>query len=126
MQGKDKFTVDNLACYLIFVILLGILAIWFYILFAFSDIPNKNTYVANGTVSAIVTDGATTYIGGAFTLVGPNTGQGVPIATSTGSPVATYPKVKGIVYVCIPDGSGGWYIGGDFTAVGGAGTGWPV
>jgi len=30
-----------------------------------------------------------------------------------------YAKVAGQVYACIPDDSGGWFIGGDFSAVGG-------
>src|SRR5262249_6874141 len=60
------------------------------------------------------------YIGGAFTKVGPPTGSGGPISASTGLPLVTYPKVTGgLVNAVEPDGSGGWFIGGDFTAVGG-------
>ena len=79
----------------------------------------EDTWITNGPVRAIVTTPETTYIGGDFTHVGPFTGGGVPIDASTGAAVATYPKVNGTVIACIPDGSGGWYIGGYFDKVGG-------
>ncbi|MCX7110621.1 MAG: Ig-like domain repeat protein [Proteobacteria bacterium] len=86
-----------------------------------SDTPIENAWVTNGTVSAIAVDNATgiTYLGGDFTVVGFNTGKGVPIDASTGNPVASFPKVKGIVRAVAADGVGGWYIGGEFTSVGG-------
>ena len=83
-----------------------------------SSTPNPDAWVTNGIVRAIAQSGDTTYIGGDFTYVGPNTGQGVPLTASTGQPVPTYPKVLGDVNVSIPDGFGGWYIGGNFTQVG--------
>ena len=70
-------------------------------------------------VWAIVSDGATIYIGGSFSYVGPNTGCGVPLSTSTGLPASTFPRVNEAVRAVASDGSGGWYIGGDFTAVAG-------
>ena len=60
------------------------------------------------------------YIGGDFTAVGPNTGRGAPIDTSSALPLATfYPRVNGQLNSVIADGSGGWYIGGSFSNVGG-------
>jgi hypothetical protein len=41
-----------------------------------------------GTVSAIVSDGTTTYIGGNFSQVGPYVGCGVPIDETSGFPLA--------------------------------------
>jgi hypothetical protein len=75
-------------------------------------------WVVNGTVSAIVRTVDTTYLGGAFTMIGPNRPYGVPLDLTSGLPVATYPKPNGAVRCCAPDGAGGWYIGGDFTRVG--------
>lgn len=80
-----------------------------------------STYVTNGPVSAVVHSGGKTYIGGTFSQVGPRTGPGVGISRSTGSD-ARLPSVSGgnsRVYAVVGDGSGGWYIGGDFTHVGG-------
>jgi hypothetical protein len=80
------------------------LSVW-----ALNDTPNQTTCVTNGAVYTMVRDGTTTYLGGSFTYVGPNTGHGVPLDTTTGSPVIPYPKVNGTVYAVAPDGSGGWY-----------------
>ena len=72
-----------------------------------------------GSVSAMVTDGTTTYIGGSFSQVGPYVGCGVPLDETSGYPLAVYPKVmNGQINAVVPDGSGGWYIGGTFTQVG--------
>ena len=78
-------------------------------------------WVTNGAVRAIVQDPVhqLTYIGGSFTAVGPRTGTGVPIDTTSAQPLATFPQVNGNVNAVIADGNGGWYIGGTFTNVGG-------
>lgn len=51
--------------------------------------------------------------------VGPNTGGGVPLGLAAGAPASVFAKVTGYVYAAVPDGQGGWFVGGDFTAVGG-------
>jgi hypothetical protein len=76
----------------------------------------------NGPVNAIVEDKDYIYLGGGFTglqssISGPSSG-GVVFST-TGVPIPGYPSVEGLVNACIPDGNGGWYIGGEFTQVGG-------
>ena len=67
-----------------------------------------------GTVSS----GNTIYIGGSFRTVGHSSGGGVPFSPGTGAPIAPYPPVAGVVTIAIPDGRGGWFIGGRFSAVG--------
>ena len=82
--------------------------------------PNR-TFVTNGPVEAVVRAGDTIYIGGRFDRVGPRTGPGVEIALD-GSQNAGLPEVTGgggTVQAVASDGSGGWYIGGQFTHVGG-------
>src|SRR5439155_22916259 len=74
-------------------------------------------WVANGQVLSVVCDGWTIYIGGGFTHVGPATGSGLALDAITGAAQQPYPKVAGGVYAVAPDGSGGWYLGGTFTAV---------
>ena len=83
-------------------------------------IINDGLWITNGTVYAVTpsTDGNTLYIGGLFSAVGPYTGHGVMLDTVTGAAIPGFPKVNGIVYCIIPDGSSGWYIGGNFTTVG--------
>ena len=84
-----------------------------------SSTPREETWVTNGTVNAIVQTSDTLYIGGSFTYVGPSTGNGVPIDASSGLAVATFPQVNRTIRATVSDGAGGWYIGGDFTRVGG-------
>jgi len=78
-------------------------------------------WVTNGTVNAVArsADGATVYLGGNFTQVGPRTGGFVAIDGTSGVHSATFPEVTGPVYTSAPDGAGGWYIGGEFTHVDG-------
>ena len=83
------------------------------------DIPNANTWKTSGTVHTIVSKGGVTYIGGSFLYVGPQTGNGAPISEATGRPSLPYLRVSGCINAVVPDGSGGWYIGGTFTRVGG-------
>ncbi len=80
--------------------------------------PREETWVTNGTVNAIATTPSTTYIGGNFTYVGPNTGSFAALDAGTGVPALPYAKVNGAVNACAPDGAGGWYIGGGFSQVG--------
>ena len=88
---------------------------------ALSSIATTSTWIADGSIYSTVDVGATTYIGGNFTRLGPVTGGGAPVDSSSGAIAATFPKVGGAgatVYAVAPDGAGGWYIGGDFTTVG--------
>src|SRR6187402_1396866 len=75
--------------------------------------------VANGSVSTIVRHGNTIYLGGAFTYIGPNLPNGADIDATTGAPNLAFDIPNGNVSTAVPDGSGGWYIGGSFTSIGG-------
>ena len=80
---------------------------------------DRQPYVTNGTVSAIVRDGGTVYIGGSFTYVGPNNPNGTALDAGTGAPDLRSARPNGTVNAAVSDGAGGWYIGGVFTQVGG-------
>ncbi len=85
---------------------------------------NPNILGANSRVYTTARSGNTLYIGGDFTFVGPNTGGGAQMSATTGQLAGTPLTIAGgfstgHVHAVIPDGSGGWYIGGDFTTVGG-------
>ncbi len=78
-----------------------------------SDFP-----VANGYVSSLALSGDTLFVAGAFTRLAPWVGQGVPLGASDAQAWPVFPRVLGYVDAVIPDGSGGWFIGGRFHTVG--------
>jgi hypothetical protein len=82
---------------------------------AFAQSVDQNLWVTNGPVYATARSGNTLYIGGGFTQIGSPTGAGVPIEATTGGPTAGSPKIAGTVNAVVPDGSGGWFVGGLFT-----------
>jgi hypothetical protein len=86
---------------------------------AFAQVVNQDLWTTNGTVSAVVHSGGTTYIGGSFDFVGPVTGGGGPVSIWSGELDPSFPRVDGHVFAADSDGAGGWYIGGLFTAVDG-------
>jgi len=71
----------------------------------------------DGAVYATARSGDTLYLGGAFNLVGTPTGGGIPVDPRSGRPLARFPRVCGAVNAAIPDGRGGWFIGGNFNFV---------
>lgn len=74
----------------------------------------------NGPVSALALDGANAHLGGRFLEVGPHTGSGAVLRGGDGLAVEGMPAITGgEVDAVVGDGRGGWYLGGDFTAVGG-------
>lgn len=79
-------------------------------------------WVANGPVytSVVSTDQAVLYLGGDFDYLGPVTGSGVGMDDGgQGAADFTFPRVNGPVRAVVADGSGGWFIGGEFSQVGG-------
>jgi hypothetical protein len=70
-----------------------------------------------GEVTSIARVGNTIYLAGGFADVGPATGGAVPLDRIAGAPLPRFPRVNGIVAAVIGDGRGGWFVGGDFTAV---------
>ncbi|MDO1451230.1 PQQ-binding-like beta-propeller repeat protein [Rhodocytophaga aerolata] len=79
---------------------------------------DTNLWETDGQVNTIVRNGNTIYLGGAFSYVGPNTGSGVVMNLSDGELDQTPSfKIIGNVNTSIPDGKGGWFIGGSFTQV---------
>ena len=87
--------------------------------FGRSDAP-LDSYVFDGAVNAVAYDSAgRTYVGGAFSSIGPRTGRGVKLTDSNDQPDPAFPDVDGTINAVEPDGSGGWFIGGSFSNVGG-------
>ncbi len=74
----------------------------------------------NGVVNAIANGNGVTYLGGSFTSVNSNLGSMARLDINTGLADTNFPQVtNGLVDHILPDGSGGWYISGEFTTVAG-------
>jgi trimeric autotransporter adhesin len=84
-----------------------------------SGIPLASFWRTDGPVYAIAVNSNTVYVGGLFSYVGPNTGGAGVVDTANAAAKPGFPLVSGSVYSAAPDGNGGWYIGGNFWAVGG-------
>ena len=82
-------------------------------------IVDQALYGADGNVLGMARSANTLYIAGSFRSVGESSGGYVAVDPRTGATLGRFPKVAGSVAVIVPDGSGGWYLGGDFTAVAG-------
>ena len=75
---------------------------------------------AKGGVTHVATQtGMTVYIGGDFSRVGSVASGGAPVNSESGKAVRPFPKVNGHVYAAVSDGSGGWFVGGNFRAIAG-------
>jgi len=59
--------------------------------------PNPEVWATNGTVAAIATSGNSIFLGGDFTLVGPNTGHFVAVDAASGLPEGGWPRVDDVV-----------------------------
>src|SRR6516164_5952081 len=77
--------------------------------------PSSQTVsFADGVVYGIAQVGTKVFVGGSFTKVGPGIRGAagvVDVANSTFG--SSFPDVNGAVYAAVPDGSGGYYLGGD-------------
>src|SRR5438128_246585 len=88
-----------------------------------AQVLRENLWVTNGSVRAVATSAGPLSLAGSFTRVGPSTGPAVVLDAITGTTLPPYPTVVDTAYgdvavgAVAPDGSGGWYIGGSFTAV---------
>lgn len=88
----------------------------------------NDLYVTNGPVETLLVSGSTLYVGGSFKNLARRSGGGMKMRTgscnATGCLHTNYanlsavPKVAGTVKASVSDGTGGFYIGGDFTHVG--------
>ncbi len=83
--------------------------------------PAAQLWEPSGAVLCSVVYGEQIYIAGEFNYFGPHTGCGQAFSRTGNQLAAGYGssrEVNGRVLAAIPDGQGGWYIGGDFTKVG--------
>ena len=80
--------------------------------------PAPELWGFNRSVNAIICTSDAIYVGGNFSYVCFSTGSWAPVNAITGQRIASFPRIYGVVHACIPDGAGGWYVGGFFSKVG--------
>lgn len=81
--------------------------------------PVAGWWGTNGRVTDMVQAGDRIFLAGGFDYIGPQTGYGVGVSSADGRKLAVTPVIDGDVFAAAPDGSGGWYVAGAFTKVGG-------
>ena len=72
-----------------------------------------------GTVFATTVVGSRIYVGGDFSYAGRWVGRGAAVNETTGRQGTLPLRAVGTIRTAVADGKGGWWIGGDFTQVGG-------
>ncbi|MGE4070327.1 MAG: hypothetical protein AB7E72_04065 [Lysobacterales bacterium] len=85
---------------------------------ALNDYPRNDLWITDGRIEAVARSADTIYLGGTFNTVAPFTGSALLMDATSGAPVLPLAKIKGIaVHAAVPDGAGGWYLGGRFEYV---------
>jgi hypothetical protein len=86
-----------------------------------SDVSNasSNRWVTDGRVTDAVAQGDVVYLAGTFTRIGRRTGPLTFLDPETLEPMPAPEVTGGDIVAVEPDGVGGYYIAGSFTAVGG-------
>jgi hypothetical protein len=78
------------------------------------SVPYDRFWRVNGPVYDITVVSNVAYLGGGFNYAGPMSGNAGWADLSTGAVVPGFPVLKGQVYCFMPDGQGGWFVGGTF------------
>ncbi len=78
--------------------------------------------VPNTPVTSIISDGNALFFSGSHYYGSYYTGYYIPnlsgLSTTNGALVPSFPSTNGQVYSVVADGSGGWYVGGNFSEIG--------
>jgi len=78
--------------------------------------PRPDVWVPDEEVTRITPLGSTLYLSGTFEHLGPCTGAMALIDTTTGLAKDDWFRLAGTVKCTIPDGNGGYFVGGQFSA----------
>ncbi|MDP2587658.1 MAG: Calx-beta domain-containing protein, partial [bacterium] len=85
---------------------------------AHPSVPYTDAWTVDGEVLDIATDGSSYYLAGNFGNTNPYNGHGVAINKSDWELAdSVLSRIEGIVRAAVPDGTGGWFVGGDFVEV---------
>ncbi|MBP6390557.1 MAG: T9SS type A sorting domain-containing protein [Flavobacteriales bacterium] len=80
--------------------------------------PMDGLWIPNGPVHAIARDANNVYVGGEFSEVNACLPYGIALDHTTAQHLSDHAKPNGLVRAAIADGTGGWFIGGEFQKVG--------
>ena len=72
----------------------------------------------SGEVRSITAKGDSLFIGGDFQRTGNYGSRGTALRVDDAQPTHYYPRPAGNVFASVPDGNGGWFIGGNFLKIG--------
>lgn len=84
-----------------------------------AEFVDPTWWVTGGSTASLAVSGDRLYVGGDFQYVGPNTGGFAALDVNTGALQPGWPRVDGRVVSIAADGSGGWYLAGNFQRVAG-------
>ncbi len=82
-------------------------------------------WISNWTINDAARFGDRLYVAGGFSVLGPHTGAAVPMDPVTAQRLPQFPMFLGTdhssvsIRKILPDGAGGWYVGGQFATAGG-------
>lgn len=79
----------------------------------------NNSYLNSYEYEDLTGDGTNVFLSGVYGVNGTCTGGGAMVDNTNGSPVTGTPVFNGTVFTAASDGSGGWYVSGEFTEVSG-------
>lgn len=83
------------------------------------DLTLERTFVVDGGVNAVASDGTTLYLGGTFTSIGQRSGQLALVNATTGVRDKSIDELGGgQVLALASDGHGGYFVGGDIRRAG--------
>ncbi len=83
------------------------------------SVPRSDFWFPDGPVHTVLMTDEAIYFGGEFDYVGPQTVRAAVFDLASGESSGALPPVGGPVYAVESDGGGGWWLGGQFTQVGG-------
>ena len=85
-----------------------------------TNVIRNDFWDTDGSVHAILATNGVVFVGGSFSHVAPRIKKVAAVHAYTSEPIPSFPAITGgNVAIIVPDENGGWYLGGDFTAVGG-------
>jgi trimeric autotransporter adhesin len=79
----------------------------------------RDFWVPDGPVHAIVETNGIIYVGGSFSAWTPNSPKTAWLDAVSGLERVELPTIDGNIYASVPDGLGGWYVGGQFRSLNG-------